>query len=151
MRTVEEIQSDITRVQQNQRKANAFISQFTTALSKANELEQELDTIIPLVETIRNNLNSTNTEIKAQSIQLVGESVFVKSLMKVIEGKFHSIADTRYNNIDYYYGQLKQLRGQIDTSEIQEQINKYSGYISQYQTELAGYQQELAEAQAVGN
>lgn len=151
MRTVEEIQSDITRVQQNQRQANAFISQFTTALSKANELEQELDAIIPLVETIRSNLDSTNTEIKTYSTQLVGESVFVKSLMQVIEGKFQGIADTRYNNIEYYYGQLKQLRGQIDTSGIQEQINKYNGYLSQYQTELAGNQQELAEAQAAGN
>ena len=96
-------------------------------------------------------MDSTNTEIKTYSTQLVGESVFVKSLMQVIEGKFQGIADTRYNNIEYYYGQLKQLRGQIDTSGIQEQINKYNGYLSQYQTELAGNQQELAEAQAAGN
>lgn len=150
MRTVEEIQSDISRVQQNQKQASAFISKYTEALGKAQSLEAEIDAVLPLVEQARNALNDVNTSVKEKGKQLVGESGFIKCVQGVIESSLHSIAATRYENIEYYYGQLKQMKSEINTTEIQGYINKYNGYFAQYQIDLENYQRELQEAMASG-
>lgn len=151
MRTVEEIQSDISRVQQNQRKATAFIYKFNEALEKAQALEAEIDAVLPLVENVRNTLNDTNTSVKGKGKQLVGESGYILCLREIIEGQLHEIASSRYENIEYYYGQLKQMKESINISELQGTISKYSGDISQYQSELQRYQTELEEALVAGN
>ena len=151
MRTVEEIQSDISRVQQNQRQANAFITKFNEALGKAQALEAEIDAVLPLVENVRNTLNDTNTSVKEKGRQLVGESGYIICLREIIDGELNGIASTRYENIEYYYGQLKQMKEGINISELQGNISKYSGYLSQYQSELERYQAELDEAIATGN
>lgn len=151
MRTAEEIQSDIRACQQKQRQATAFISKFSEALEKAQALESEIDAVLPLVENVRNTLSETNTSVKGKGKQLVGESGFIVCLREFIEDKLHGIASTRYENIEYYYGQLKQLKEDINISELQGNISKYSSYISQYQSDLEYYQTELEEAMAVGN
>ena len=134
MRTISQIQRSITICQTKKRQAETMLNKYTQDLSDAKSLEDELNVVIPLVEKIRTSF--------------VGESVFMKSVELFIGSKLQNIADARYDNIEYYYGQLKQMKAEIDTTSIQANINKYNGYIAQYQTELTDYKQELEDAQA---
>lgn len=148
MRTISQIQRSITICQTKKRQAETMLNKYTQDLSDAKSLEDELNVVIPLVEKIRTSLCEINTDVKIKATKFVGESVFMKSVELFIGSKLQNIADARYDNIEYYYGQLKQMKAEIDTTSIQANINKYNGYIAQYQTELTNYKQELEDAQA---
>ena len=148
MRTISQIQRSITICQTKKRQAETMLNKYTQDLSDAKSLEDELNVVIPLVEKIRTSLCEINTDVKIKATKFVGESVFMKSVELFIGSKLQNIADARYDNIEYYYGQLKQMKAEIDTTSIQANINKYNGYIAQYQTELTDYKQELEDAQA---